>query len=343
VITVRHVYCLNGNGRNVRDITVGSPAAHDVTIDVDGALAFPGLVNSHDHLEFDIYPQLDGGPYQDYVEWAQDFHRRHAQTVARLEAVPRAQRVRLGLIRNLLCGVTSVAHHGDDPQCPDSPIAIIQDTRAIHSPRLGRLQGMLIPDRRPVVVHIGEGVGIESRREVDRFFRWNIWHKSVIGVHAIAVRPEQAHRFEAIIWCPMSNEFLYGRTAAISAFKTATTILFGTDSTLTAPWNIWDHIRHARKLGELTDQELIAALTSAARRIWKLSTGGDVVIARKRHASPLESFFAINPHDILLVIKGGRVVLIDESLCPQLPGIPFSRLAINGIEKRMIGNPLLVS
>jgi cytosine/adenosine deaminase-related metal-dependent hydrolase len=334
VITVRHVFGLRG--MDIHDITVGTPAGNDLTMDLDGALAFPGLVNSHDHLEFDSYPQLDGGPYQDYVEWAADLHRRHAQTIARVEAIPRAQRVRAGIIRNLLCGVTCVAHHGEEPDSPDSPIGIVQGTRTIHSPRLGSLRGMLSPDRRPVVLHIGEGIGVDAGREVDRFLRWNIWRKSLIGVHAIALRPDQARRFSAIVWCPMSNEFLYGRTAAVSAFKTATTLLFGTDSTLTAPWNIWDHIRRARQLGELTDEELIAALTTAPGRIWKLSASDDLVIARKRHSSPLESFFAINPQDILLVIKGGKVVLVDESVCAQLPGVEFLPVAMNGVEKMTV-------
>ena len=126
---------------------------------------------------------------------------------------------------------------------------------------------MLVPERRLVVAHVGEGVGIEAEREIDTFIRWNVWRKKLIGVHAIAMRADQAERFAGLVWCPVSNEFLFGCTAPIARLKKHAAILFGTDSTLTAPWNIWDHLRRAREHGALTDEELIAALTTNAARV----------------------------------------------------------------------------
>src|SRR4029078_13530068 len=155
-------------------------------------------------------------------------------------------------------------------------------TRMIHSPRLGNLRGMLVPDRRTVVAHIGEGTNKESAAEIDNFLRWNVWGKRLVGVHAIMMRPDQAKRFDAVIWCPMSNEFLFSQTAPVARLKAHTTILLGTDSTLTGPWSIWDHIRRARELGDLTDEEWIAALTTNAARIWNIQTKGDMVVARKK-------------------------------------------------------------
>src|SRR5262249_7130843 len=155
--------------RNVE--VLGTPGIRDVVIQgvegefaFDGALAFAGLINSHEHLEFNCYEQLDSGPHRDYVEWGESIHRRHAATIAAVEAVPRALRVQMGIVKNLLCGVTAVAHHGPDPECPGAPIRIIGGTRSIHSPRLGSLHSMLIPDRRVCVVHVGEGTGSETER-----------------------------------------------------------------------------------------------------------------------------------------------------------------------------------
>jgi cytosine/adenosine deaminase-related metal-dependent hydrolase len=332
-------------GRTIREISPTTAFAGNPEIVFDDSLAFPGLINSHDHLEFDCYDRLDGGPYPNYIEWGAAIHRRHSETIAAVEAAPRALRVRLGVVKNLICGVTSVAHHGRDPECPDAPIAIIGGTRVIHSPRLDRLRGMLVPDRRAVVVHIGEGVDKDSEREIDTFLRWNVWRKTLIGVHAIAMRPNQAERFAAIVWCPLSNEFLFGRTAPISRLKQHTVILFGTDSTLTATWNIWDHLRRARELGELTDDELIATLTTNAARSWNLPNQGriipgstaDIVVARKRRDDQIEAFFAIDPEDILLVLKDGAIVLLDASLRAQLPDdATFFRATVNGVEKLAI-------
>jgi cytosine/adenosine deaminase-related metal-dependent hydrolase len=312
-------------GDTIREVLNGG-SANGTALSFESAIAFPGLVNSHDHLEFDVYEQLEGGPYRDYIEWAEDIWRRHAGRIAAVESMPREFRIRAGILRNLLCGVTSVAHHGHH-DCGPAPISIIGGTRCIHSPRLEGVRGLLSPDRRPVVVHVGEGVGSEAEREIDTFLRWNLWRKKLLGVHAIAMRTDQASRFAAIIWCPISNEFLYGQTAPISELKRHAVILLGTDSTLTGPWNVWTHLRRARELAYLTDQELIAGVTQNAGLVWNLRHRGriqsgavaDIVIARKRREDTVDAFFATNPEDILLVIRDGSFVLIDESLRGSLP------------------------
>ncbi len=316
-------------------------------IDFSGALAFPGLINSHDHLEFNCYEQLAGGPYRDYIEWGKAIHSRHAAVIAKVEAVPRPLRVRAGIAKNVLCGVTSVAHHGPALQIPRVPIHVMEGTKTIHSPRLGRMHSMLIPGRSVVVAHVGEGVDREAEREIDSFIRWNLWRRKIIGVHAIAMRAEQAERFAALVWCPVSNEHLFGRSAPIAMLKNHASILFGTDSTLTAPWNIWEHLRRARELGGLSDDELIAAVTETAAKVWNLlgrgklapSAVADVVVVRKRHSDPRDAFFAINPEDILLVVASGVVVLIDASLQSQLHGVStFFRTMVNGVEKWTLEN-----
>ena len=329
------------DGQTISEVTAQAPSGNREVV-FDDAIAFPGLINSHDHLEFDAYEQLAGGPYRDYIEWAEAIWRRHASRIAAVQSVPRPERVRLGIARNLFCGVTSVAHHGRESECAGLPIAVIGGTRSIHSPRLEGVRGLIALDRRPIVAHVGEGVDHESEREIDGFIRWNIWRKKLIGVHAIAMRSDQADRFWAIVWCPVSNEFLYGRTAPIFRLKNHAPVLFGTDSTLTAPWNIWDHLRRARELDQLTDDELIAALTTNAARIWGLRNHGsigagsvaDIVVARKWGDDQREAFFATNPEDILLVMKHGKVVLLDASLRSQWPseGAPFP-VIVNGIEK----------
>lgn len=328
--------------RNVE--TLGAPGIHDVvipggdyTLDLKGALAFPGLINSHDHLEFNCYEQLGAGRYQDYVEWGKAIHDHYAKQISEVESIPRALRIRIGIVKNLLCGVTAVAHHGSNPECDSSPVQVIAGTRSVHSPRLGRLSAMLIPGGSAVVVHVGEGVGPEAEREIDDFLRWNIWRKRLIAVHGIAMRPDQARRFSAVVWCPVSNEFLFGATAPIAPLKDKTVILLGTDSTLTAPWNIWDHIRRARELGALTDNELIAALTANAERVWNLPARTDIVVARKKGEDPLKAFFDINPEDILLVSRGGAVVLVDGSLRGHA-GIDekLFPVTVNGTEKFIV-------
>src|SRR5262245_49649267 len=75
------------------------------SIDCGPTIAFPGLINSHDHLGFNCYPNLGSPPYNDFVAWSADVHRNFSEVVRQVEAVPHAIRVRVGILKNLLCGV----------------------------------------------------------------------------------------------------------------------------------------------------------------------------------------------------------------------------------------------
>ncbi len=293
--------------------------------DFGTAIAFPGLVNSHDHLEFNLHPALGHGQYGDYIEWGQDISRNDGAVISSLQRMPKHHRLRWGALKNLLCGVTTVAHHGArGDELRSLPLGTVSAT-SIHSvgaaPRWRwRLNAPLGPS--PYVFHIAEGTSRRARLEVDALIRWNMFRKPLIGVHAIAMSAEQAARFHAVVWCPVSNEFLYGATADIAALKRRTTILFGTDSTLSAEWDIWNHLRRARALGLLDDRELFAALTRNAAMAWdRRDTGciapgqiADVVVARKRARDRWDAFFSVTPEDILLVLRNGQVVLCDRSV-----------------------------
>src|SRR6187399_1350737 len=43
-------------------------------IEFNKAISFPGLINSHDHLEFNLFPQLGNRVYNNYLEWGSDIH-----------------------------------------------------------------------------------------------------------------------------------------------------------------------------------------------------------------------------------------------------------------------------
>jgi cytosine/adenosine deaminase-related metal-dependent hydrolase len=316
------------------------------TLDFEEVIAFPGLTNSHDHLEFNLYPALGHKHYADYREWGDDIHRRDEAVISSLQRVPKAVRLRWGALKNLLCGVTTVAHHGalgDDLRA--LPVAAAPGT-SIHSigaARHWRLRLNAPLGRSPYVVHVGEGTSLEARREIDTLLRWNLFQRPLVGVHAIAMGAGQAARFHAIVWCPVSNEFLYGATADIATLKRSTTVLFGTDSTLTGDWNVWSHLRRARALGPLDDRELLAAVTTAAAFAWGRSSSGclaagriaDVVVARKKARDPLDAFFAIDPEDVLLVLRAGSVVLCDASLQAVRVRRPCSSLRLGATTKRV--------
>src|SRR5580658_3246481 len=72
----------------VGDVSSNRPYSGPL-LDLRDAIAFPGLTNSHDHLEFNLYPTLAHNRYADYVEWGRDIQRRDRGVISSLERVPR--------------------------------------------------------------------------------------------------------------------------------------------------------------------------------------------------------------------------------------------------------------
>lgn len=317
---------------------VNNNAVDTLELTFDNALVFPGLVNSHDHLDFNLFPQLGDRLYNNYTEWGACIHKDHKEEIAAVLKVPLNLRVSWGIFKNLLCGFTTVVNHGAQLAIIDAPITIEQGN-SLHSVQFEKGWKLKLnnPLKRklPLAIHVGEGTDELAHNEIDELIAWNLLNRKLTGVHGVAMTEGQAKSFEALVWCPESNYFLLNKTAPINQLKKSTTILFGTDSTLTGNWNIWHHIRLARKTNQLTDDELYNSLQAV---------GGNqsvVVVNRRAGETPIESFFATDPADILLVVHEENIRMFDETMLGQLPLIDlkqFSRIYINGAGKYVQGN-----
>jgi len=315
------------------------------------ALAFPGLINSHDHLEYNLFPQLGNRIYKSYLDWGADIHSENKNIIETISKIPKQLRAEWGVYKNLLNGITTVVQHGEYFNIENPLINIFQDCYSLHSVRLEKnwklkLNKPFAKDQ-PFVIHIGEGKDENAFEEINELIQWNLFKRKLVVVHGVSMNEEQARSFEALVWCPDSNYFLLNETAKVDELKKQTKILFGTDSTVSAGWNLWDQLRLARKTKMLTDQELYDSLTVSPAGIWKLNGRGsleegkiaDIVVARiKDPKNLMDSFFQLNPADILMVISNGEIVLIDATLYSQLELKGLNKLLINGIAKYVKGN-----
>ncbi len=331
------------SGSCIADVS-DKPLQDATQLEFDGALVFPGLVNSHDHLDFNLFPAFGDKVYKNYTEWGNYIHQQYKDEIAAILKVPQILREEWGVLKNLLCGVTTVVNHGEKLQGNHTLINVHERYQFVHSIGFDkRWKAKLnnpLKRKQPVVVHIGEGNDMAAYREINELTKWNIFRKKLFGVHAVAMSEEQALKFKAVVWCPMSNYFLLNRTAPVNRLKFKTNILFGTDSTLTGDWNIWNHIRLARDVKMLSDVELIATLSTNAANAWqtgsktieKCAAADLVVMKTKPNLNSTENFFSGNPQDILLVIQGGNIRLFDEELYPQFAKIDmtgFSKIYVN--------------
>ena len=312
-----------------------------------GFIAFPGLINSHDHLDFNLFPQLGERTYKNYKEWGLHLHASYKADIEKVLKIPRHLRAIWGIFKNLLGGVTTVVHHGPTLKNLPALMTLHQKTHNLHSVQFERLWKIKLnhplKKSKPCVIHSGEGIDSVSEQEIDQLLKWNLINRKLIGVHGIAMNVHQAAKFKALIWCPESNYFMFQQTAPIHELKQHVKILFGTDSTLTANWNIWNHIHHAREKTFLNDIELYHSLTVHPANAWGLPCGSlsqgkdaDIVIAHSENRSIFfDSFYNCSPEKLQLVMKKGKLLLIDQSFLPCLSLTPdqldqFSMIELNG-------------
>jgi cytosine/adenosine deaminase-related metal-dependent hydrolase len=342
-------------GQQIMEIS-SSPINHKseiLPLTFDKAIIFPGLINSHDHLDFNLFPQLGNEIYSNYTEWGDHIHKSYKEEIDQVLQIPSPLRSRWGVFKNLLCGITTVVNHGEPSGMSDDLITVFEKSQSLHSLQLEKNWKLKLNNplkiNLPAVIHVGEGDDWLSFQEIDELIYWNFLRKKLIGVHAVAMSEKQAKNFKAIVWCPQSNYFLLNKTAQVHLLKKHTNILFGTDSTLTSSWDIWEHLRLARKDHLLSDNSLYNTLTSGPANCWNLNCGeiaagkdADLVIVETNTSKTgFDDFFDTVPANILLVIHKGNIRLFDESLLDQLHVIDlglFSKIYVNGHCKYVQGD-----
>jgi cytosine/adenosine deaminase-related metal-dependent hydrolase len=322
-------------------------------LDFDDAIIFPGLINSHDHLDFNLFPALGDSIYPNYTEWGRSIHKNHKEQINEILKVPGALREEWGIYKNLLCGVTTVVNHGKKIKTETDLLTIYEDCQSIHSVQFERKWRFALnhplKKKLQVAIHSGEGTDTSSFKEIDQLSRWNLLKRPVVAIHGVAMTESQVGAFKALVWCPESNYFLLGKTAPVNRLKKHIPILFGTDSTLTGDWNIWNHIRLARRTRFMTDQELYHTFNTNPANTWKLNSGriaigkdADLVIAKPKPVSGgKDAFYSIGPRDILMVLHDGNISLFDETIYLQLSNInpdEYSKVYIDGTCKFVKGN-----
>lgn len=321
------------------------PKQGDTVIDLRGAWILPGLINAHDHLELNHYGRRKfRDRYANATEWMEDMRPRLASDSSIRAGVgyPLTERLFIGALKNLLAGVTTVAHH--NPYYSElrrtMPIHVVRRYGWAHSFALehgpagarGELGGeVALRWRRtsadvPFVVHLAEGVDDEAASELPRLEALGCLAPNTIAVHGVAIDANGFSRMvkagAGLVWCPGSNAFLFGRTAAVrplldglDGHEAPAPVALGSDSRLTGSNDLLDELRAASATHVASTRELLAMVTTNAARLLRLPYAGRLSIG--------------GPADLVIVPNPGGVpgtgapgLEAEREGSPQLPSRP---------------------
>lgn len=262
------------------------PQKNDRIIDCRGGVLIPGLINAHDHLELNTFKRLK---YQDKythsLQWIEDIEARldSDPELANPRGQPLADRLLVGAFKNFLSGVTTVCHHNPLHRSlrHDYPIRVVRDYGFCHSLFRGDDLEASYKETKadhPWIIHLAEGVDATAATEFEQLDQLGALGKNTVLVHGVGLTPEQrqllGERGGGLIWCPGSNDFLFGQTAKVQTLAQAGKVALGSDSRLSGEFDLLAELRVAGRSDQLSPQGLFKTVTVDAARLLRLGNMG---------------------------------------------------------------------
>jgi cytosine/adenosine deaminase-related metal-dependent hydrolase len=302
----------------------------DRVIDLHGDRVLPGLINAHDHLQLNSFARSEyRGPYRNAREWIADVNERmRVDRAFKASATgSRAERLLMGGIKNLLSGVTTVAHH--DPFYPilrssQFPTRVVTDFGWSHSLYIDgeervRHSYAQTPIEWPWIVHAAEGLDADAAGEFEQLDALGCLGPNTLIVHGVALDRAQRRRLDdaaaGLIWCPRSNFTLFGTTADVADLISRGRVALGTDSRLTGARDLLEELRIAREFARLDECSLESLVTADSARLLHLADRGVLKVGACADILILPAAMPLSGAtraDLRLVMLGGRVCYADK-------------------------------
>ncbi|XRD86176.1 amidohydrolase family protein [Dyella acidisoli] len=338
-----------------------SVASSAYQVDLRDHLIFPGLINAHDHLHVNAVPPLPAhAPFPNSYAWIAAFQAHFAtpEVVAALQ-MPKALRLRHGALKNLLAGITCVAHH--DPWHPmldedDFPIALLRDygwSYALGWPDYGPpLQESFAatPPDHPWLIHLAEGTDAVAQAELALLDQFGCLASNSVLIHGVGLSEQDIERViargAAVVWCPGSNLALLGRTLDPRRLCAVGRLALGSDSRLSGARDLLQELAGVIDRYELSTMQLLQLVTTQAAQILRMPSRGhlspgahaDMVIVEDLGGDPMHSLVGIERSQIRAVLREGVPRITDPDFAEW-----FAEAGVDAVPVLLDGKPKLLA
>ena len=329
---------------------VQSTKPSSMTVIETGGVIFPGLVDGHGHVEYNHIPIADlGKRYQDRDQWPNASlyqtlvkDPKNAVTAAGIQC----EALRHGEVRGLVGGTTAI--QGTPlTSCVKSLVRNIEGTnfcqdhirqnvmdisgfgRSISgkpsfadSVKTQIAQGTLDA----FAVHAGEGIDAHEEAEWGQLKSFGLNVKQLVMIHTTAFTDQDYREAgqvgASIVWSPLSNLLLYGKTDNIpSALSHGVNVSLGSDwapsgsANLLGELKVADHVNQSWWKGSVTDAQLVDMVTINPAKAYALDKfigtievgkyADLMVVAKHTGLTAQRDLINAKPQDVLLVTISG--------------------------------------
>ncbi len=271
-----HGTVVNGNG-DVKDewitfvdgritaITDEKPVGPKTFIEIDG-FVYPGLIDTHNHVHYNVIPQWSNGLYPNRYAWQADpeyLEKVENQFGRESDSGEISDAILYGEVRSVIGGATLIQSAYTKPQ-PEQfvrnldvpnyraesytgPIDKIDPTVA------DKFRNNLNGKTQRLFFHIAEGKKSDpvTQAEFGVLRDKQFVRNGVVVIHGIALTPQDFVEMKKnnmfLVWSPRSNLKLYGETVDVqTALDAGLPVAIAPDWTVTGSSNMLDELRFAR-------------------------------------------------------------------------------------------------
>ncbi|MFZ2309134.1 MAG: amidohydrolase family protein [Rhodoferax sp.] len=335
-------------------------AARDAPVVDSQGVIYPGIIDLHNHPEYAIYPLMPiHRKYRDRYEWRWYDDVYNKRITFPQEVLTRPHYLNLGLeigrygeykalaggTTSLQGGRTNLAYSKEEclvRNIENSPVESRVAASRVDIGRSAKEWTAMQAERAkgPLVVHLAEGPSARMAFEFSNIKDSNLLGPELIAIHGVGLTEPQLQEMAAVgaklVWSPLSNFMLYGKTANVEAARRA-----GLSISLAPDWapsgsksslgelKVADLVNQHALHGLFSDRDLVEMVTRKpadamgwGQRLGQITEGylADVLVLDDRHADPYRNLInAIEDH-IQLVAVRGEPLYGDASLLTQARG-----------------------